>query len=232
MMTKQEKDYCEIKLPSGHVVLVDRENYERTRLLRLNLEIKKGRVFAYFYRSVGLNKKAQVYLHRFLFGVNIGRVLFLNGNGLDCRRSNLTFKPKMHRGKQAVRNIVCAYCGNKKRKVVYVDSEYAFDSVGCYFNFRENSPHFALHTFNAGITSRERNTFYTPSMIRRFTEWAGLTCAFPCCNEPLSSRRRNKFNLCRKHAMTFNGSVQSNKRRAKQQMVKLGFDIGERNVSN
>ena len=94
----------EIELPSkkhpGHVVLIDDEDEEIVREHHWYANVKNEGRIVYAYCD-----KLKMKLGRFLLRPEPHlRVIYLNGNALDCRRENLSvvehFKSTRHRGKK------------------------------------------------------------------------------------------------------------------------------------
>jgi hypothetical protein len=84
----------EIKLTRGQVALVDDEDYDKVRLISWQA-IRPSKHCHTFYATGSLydratKKQRHVYLHRFVLDTPNGRIVdHINGNGLDCRRSNM-----------------------------------------------------------------------------------------------------------------------------------------------
>ena len=83
-------DVCQIPLTKGKVALVDAVDYERVNARKCNAVCVRGRWYATLW--IGSPPRT-VKLHRLIFGaaahVQVG---FVNGDSLDCRRSNLRLR--------------------------------------------------------------------------------------------------------------------------------------------
>jgi hypothetical protein len=83
----------EVRLTQGRVALVDAEDRERVDELLWQFHDCKGGPYAlHSYRDgVGVSAPVRkIYLHRFIIDAPPDRrVRIVNGDGLDCRRSNL-----------------------------------------------------------------------------------------------------------------------------------------------
>jgi hypothetical protein len=100
-----DKPYREIHLPSGHVVLVDEEDYERVVKLRWRVQTKASQLVAVRF----WDGRKYTPLHRFVLGDSVGviglrysRIIHTNRNVLDCRKSNLSISTKTY--------LTCAQC--------------------------------------------------------------------------------------------------------------------------
>lgn len=83
----------QIKLLSGHVVLVDRQDCPDRNLWHFNAVKQGGNTYCSIWIWDHVKKKQiKQMLHRYVMRAPKGMmVCHLNGNGLDCRRKNLAF---------------------------------------------------------------------------------------------------------------------------------------------
>lgn len=83
----------EIPLTKGKVALVDDEDFARVNQFKWHAICPKNRAWYAAHSSrdeSNWKKRHIIYLHRFLMNPAKGQVIdHINGNGLDCRRSNM-----------------------------------------------------------------------------------------------------------------------------------------------
>jgi hypothetical protein len=108
----------ELRLPSGHIVLIDNEDYEKLKRYKYYLH-KKGYVYRFDYE----NKRKVIYLHREIMGFPEGKVIdHINRNKLDNRKRNLriaTNKQNLHNSEKSKAKSTSKYkgvCWIKKAK--------------------------------------------------------------------------------------------------------------------
>ena len=107
-----------IRLASGHYAIVDAEDYEKVR--RYKWHRQKGRHTFYARRSGGMSNGVRgpsVYLHRQVLEAS-GKyeVDHKNGNGLDCRKTNLI---ETTRSKNALNNRVSSNSSTRVKGVTW-----------------------------------------------------------------------------------------------------------------
>jgi len=141
-----------ITLPSGHEVLLDKEDYERLKGFRYYLH-KKG--YAYRFTSNKKGKKA-VYMHHDVIGKQEGKVVdHINRNKLDNRKSNLrhitnrqnlmNIEKTRKKSTSSVYKGVCWVEGSKAWKATVRDGDKTI-SLG-YFRDEKT----AAHAYNAYV---------------------------------------------------------------------------------
>lgn len=93
----------EIPLSQGLVALIDDEDYERVSAYKWGT-LKAPNTFY----AIRIDTRKMIYLHRFIMDASRGvEVDHENGNGLDCRRSNMrlaTHGQNQHNQRLAVHN--------------------------------------------------------------------------------------------------------------------------------
>jgi hypothetical protein len=88
-----------IKLPSGHVALIDSCDFDRVSCFRWHLK-SDGFVVCRYFRG----KRVCVYLHRFILGASRGvEVDHVNHDRLDNRRKNLRLCSRLENSRNQVK---------------------------------------------------------------------------------------------------------------------------------
>jgi hypothetical protein len=117
-----------INLPSGHVALVDADDFEAVSRFKWNVyQGRKGR--CYVQRVLTRNRvSTRTFLHNFLMNPLPGLIVdHINGDGLDCRRSNMR---------------VCTQSDNAQNKP---------PSNGGYKGVQERNGRYASHISRNGV---------------------------------------------------------------------------------
>lgn len=118
--------WVEIPVGQGRVAWIDPDDAERVRQFNWSLDQRKNGT-RYASRKDYRNGGRKVYLHRFIMeAAEDEDVDHLNGNGLDCRRSNMRLTTRTqnlqnqhkHRAKSGVRGAY--WCGRRRRFYVQI----------------------------------------------------------------------------------------------------------------
>lgn len=88
-----EKRIIEIALTQGKTAIIDEGDAQRVLILKWRAFTQGTNWYAVAYvRGSGAKNPKTVYLHRFILDAPSGvQVDHINGDGLDCRRSNMRF---------------------------------------------------------------------------------------------------------------------------------------------
>lgn len=79
-----------IVLSRGYFALIDSSDYDKVSPFNWSADTTSGSVYAKRYMNMGGGVLVLTYLHRFIMDAKYGEeVDHKDGNGLDCRRSNL-----------------------------------------------------------------------------------------------------------------------------------------------
>lgn len=86
----------ELLLSDGSIALIDDDDYQKASLLCWRASSRRTVTYARAYvRGSGRKNCKRVYLHRYLLELSPGfDVDHINGNGLDCRRTNMRVATK------------------------------------------------------------------------------------------------------------------------------------------
>jgi len=98
----------EIPVSRGLVALVDDEDYERVAALKWHADPVDYQHLERndYYAKRTMNNDRKLFLHRFILNITDGRrVDHRNGDGLDCRRSNLRIASKSQNSANAKKRI-------------------------------------------------------------------------------------------------------------------------------
>jgi hypothetical protein len=127
----------EIPLSQGLVALVDDEDYETVSTHKWQVDKTRGGMPYYARRSFRRDdgSRTSTSIHRFLTGWD--RVDHVNGNGLDCRRSNMrpATNAENQRNRHQQANNSSGYIGvawdrTRQKWMAYVGHEGKFRSAG------------------------------------------------------------------------------------------------------
>ncbi len=155
-----------IPLTKGQHAIVDNEDYLKASKIKWHASANKNKFYA---------KNQSTDLHRFVFGkIPTGYILtFLNGNSLDCRKSNLKLvRKKGSKNNSGVtpKKVVKIHSGNPSHAIgadlskfvgVVHDVRYAakyVDANGREYNFgKYDTPEQAALEYNKGIRALQHS---------------------------------------------------------------------------